>query len=155
MLKCDHTFEVCKSIRGVEFDQTFEAYFTVMNEFCQIVGQYAVQTKSQAELAPKLQAMARRFALDGMKVMCSGYLCMHCKGMCVQHGICFVQGPTYIYVDDPNLAGDLLSIFHVSLHPPLLVDICHVMRRYNDTLTSHHPLRGTPKLVCDLSGDET
>jgi hypothetical protein len=68
MLKCDHTFEVCKSIRGTEHDQLFEAFFTVMNEYCQILGQWAVHTKSQAELDASLRAMAERFQQGGMKV---------------------------------------------------------------------------------------
>jgi hypothetical protein len=54
-------------------------------------------------------------------------------------------------VDDPNLATDLLDIFGDTLLPPLLADICHLMRRYCETLPNNHPLKGKNcRIMCWL-----
>jgi hypothetical protein len=76
--RTDHTFKVCKSIRGAEHDQLFLAAYSVMNEYCQILGQWFTQTKAEAELRDSLCAMAERFKrpeLQVSNVTCS--VCCH------------------------------------------------------------------------------
>lgn len=60
-LCADHTFRIAKYIRDPTGERIFEAAFTVMNETCQIVGQYMVQTKSWIEVEPAMQALWQRY----------------------------------------------------------------------------------------------
>lgn len=50
------------------------------------------------------------------------------------------QEPKTIYVDDVHSQQETLS--RTLGVEAVLADVMHVMRRYVDTLTSHHPARG-------------
>ena len=59
----DHTgtFKVTKYIRDETAKRVYGAVLTIMNEYCQIVAQYMVETKSWLEVAPALQFLVDRY----------------------------------------------------------------------------------------------
>lgn len=57
----DHTFKCCKYINTASGEHAFVAVYTLMNEFCQIVGQWFVKSKSLVELTEAFQKLAARF----------------------------------------------------------------------------------------------
>jgi hypothetical protein len=57
----DHTFKTAKYIKGPDNAKVYEAVLTVMNEHCQVVGQYMVQTKSWFEVQQALQLIWKRY----------------------------------------------------------------------------------------------
>jgi hypothetical protein len=57
----DHTFKTVKYIRGPDNAKVYEAVLTVMNEYCQVVGQYMVQTKSWFEVQQAMQLLWKRY----------------------------------------------------------------------------------------------
>lgn len=62
-LAMDHTFKVTNSIRAPDRQKLYEACFTVMNETCQVVAQYMVQTKSWLEVRHGLLLLCKRYSL--------------------------------------------------------------------------------------------
>ena len=57
------------------------------------------------------------------------------------HIISLCQGPAYAYVDDVNSVKAQLEDMVPSLQA-VIADITHVMRRFRETLTPHHPAIG-------------
>lgn len=62
-LCADHTFKSAKYIRNADRSKTYEGIFTVMNELCQVVAQYMVQTKSWLEIKAGMTLLWKRYGL--------------------------------------------------------------------------------------------
>lgn len=59
-LAADHTFKTAKYIRHSDKSRCYEAIWTVMNEYCQVAGQYMTQTKSWFEVAKAMELLWKR-----------------------------------------------------------------------------------------------
>lgn len=62
-LCADHTFKTANYIRDPENGKMYDAVFTIMNEFVQVVGQYMVQTKSWLEIQPAWKQVFERYKI--------------------------------------------------------------------------------------------
>lgn len=80
LLKLDHTFAVCKSIRGPAGNKSFEAVLTVMNKYCQVAAQFFTSTKSLAEVKPGLDALFERYRLLELEVRTAFATVFACRG---------------------------------------------------------------------------
>lgn len=65
----DHTFQTTKGIRAADRAKVYEAILTVMNEKCQVAGQYMTQTKSWLEVDKAISLLWQRY--DKMAAMCT------------------------------------------------------------------------------------
>jgi hypothetical protein len=60
IIKLDHTFKAASKVRGRSGEQQWGAIFTVMNEYCQILAQFACPTKSLAEVQGEVASLFQR-----------------------------------------------------------------------------------------------
>jgi hypothetical protein len=65
IIKLDHTFKVASKVRGQSGEQQWSSVFTLMNEHCQVLGQFACSSKSLAEVQePVMELISRLSALS-------------------------------------------------------------------------------------------
>lgn len=74
ILSGDHTFKIAK-VPCSNFERIFDAMFSVMNEFGQIVGYWMVCSKSLKEIMPELTAIKKRYSIGGPLVWYSDQCC--------------------------------------------------------------------------------
>lgn len=60
IIKLDHTFKAASKVRGRSGEQQWGAIFTIMNEYCQILAQFACPTKSLSEVQVQVQELFQR-----------------------------------------------------------------------------------------------
>lgn len=130
-----------------------------MNEYCQVIAQWFVQTKSWTEVELGLQRLKQRYADLSIEVSKWIHIAPFVQPIEKQtfsflaystEQLMCVQLPRYMYVDDVEqsapslrrLLGDDLVV---------LEDSTHFMRRYLATIPDHHPLKGEPssKPACE------
>ncbi|GAQ84142.1 hypothetical protein KFL_001770280 [Klebsormidium nitens] len=112
----DHTFQAASRIRSADGRKDYAAIYSVMNEWSQIVGQWAVGDTSFDEYAPGIQDVLKRY--DEL-----GY-----------------QLPKFMWVDNSRtvaaqLYGAIPSLSRV------LEDATHVLRRVFETIPDAHSLK--------------
>ena len=62
------TWLFCPQVHGAGGEQAWQAVFTIMNEYTQIVAQYACQDKSLDGLADELEGLLQRYKDLGLEV---------------------------------------------------------------------------------------
>lgn len=79
-IKLDHTFKVASKVRGQSGEQQWSSVFTIMNEHCQVLGQFACSSKSLDEVQePVVELMSRLSALSlpvSSNFVFAGNVCM-------------------------------------------------------------------------------
>lgn len=60
IIKLDHTFKAASRVRGRSGEQQWGAIFTIMNEYCQVLGQFACAGKSLTEVQAEVEELMKR-----------------------------------------------------------------------------------------------
>lgn len=75
IIKLDHTFKVASKVRGQSGEQQWSSVFTIMNEHCQVLGQFACSSKSLDEVEEPVQKLISR--LSALSLPVSSWLVRH------------------------------------------------------------------------------
>ncbi|KAK9834596.1 hypothetical protein WJX74_005518 [Apatococcus lobatus] len=114
ILCSDHTFRSAKYIRDSHHKRVYDAFFTVMNECGQVMGQWLTSGQSHAEIKPGLQSVINRFPPG--------------------------RGPEIMYVDNARASAPSLEKMMAGVR--VLDDPTHLMRRFIRACPSGHSLIG-------------
>ncbi|GAQ93224.1 hypothetical protein KFL_013720010, partial [Klebsormidium nitens] len=112
----DHTFQAPSRIRSAEGRKDYAAIYSIMNEWSQIVGQWAVGDTSFDEYVTGVQDVLKRYADLGFQL------------------------PKYMWVDNSRTVAAQLYETIPSLSR-VLEDATHVMRRIFETIPDAHSLK--------------
>lgn len=92
-IKLDHTFKVASKVRGQSGEQQWVSVFSIMNEHCQVLGQFACSSKSLSEVQEPMAELMSRLEALSLPVRVIFVCCAH--DVSIQD----LEGYDYLYLD--------------------------------------------------------